>query len=93
MTMTPPARLTNIALTSELTRLAGREREATAALIVHLAEGASGTATVENIPLRCRAHNGYEAERFYGPGVRRTRVEQGASQRTRGGAAPCGPLP
>jgi hypothetical protein len=38
MTMTPPTQLTDIALTSELTRLAGREREATAALIVHLAE-------------------------------------------------------
>jgi hypothetical protein len=29
--------------------------------------GAGGTATVENIQLRCRAHNGYEVELFYGP--------------------------
>ena len=36
--------------------------------------GAGGKATVENIQLRCRAHNGYEAERFYGPGLRRARV-------------------
>jgi hypothetical protein len=33
-----PASLTDDALTAELARLAGREREATAALIVHLAE-------------------------------------------------------
>ena len=38
MMMTPLTHLTDVALTSELTRLAGREREATAALIVHLAE-------------------------------------------------------
>ncbi|MEX2273254.1 MAG: HNH endonuclease [Vicinamibacterales bacterium] len=29
---------------------------------------AGGQATVENIELRCRAHNGYEAEVFFGPG-------------------------
>jgi len=28
--------------------------------------GAGGEATVENIQLRCRAHNGYEAERYFG---------------------------
>jgi 5-methylcytosine-specific restriction endonuclease McrA len=28
---------------------------------------AGGPATTENIQLRCRAHNGYEAERFFGP--------------------------
>jgi hypothetical protein len=27
-----------------------------------------GETTVENIQLRCRAHNGYEADLFYGPG-------------------------
>jgi hypothetical protein len=26
-----------------------------------------GRPTLDNIELRCRAHNGYEAERFYGP--------------------------
>jgi hypothetical protein len=30
--------------------------------------GARGKATVDNIALRCRAHNRYEAEVFYGPG-------------------------
>jgi hypothetical protein len=36
---------------------------------------AGGEPTVENIQLRCRAHNGYEAERFYGPAVRRRRAD------------------
>jgi hypothetical protein len=31
--------------------------------------GIGGEATVENIQLRCRAHNNYEAECFYGPGI------------------------
>jgi hypothetical protein len=30
--------------------------------------GAGGKPTVENVSLRCRAHNQYEAEVFYGPG-------------------------
>ena len=34
---------------------------------------AGGLPTVENVQLRCRAHNGYEADLFYGPGKRRTR--------------------
>ena len=29
---------------------------------------AGGSPTTENIALRCRAHNRYEAELFYGPG-------------------------
>jgi hypothetical protein len=33
---------------------------------------AGGQPTAENIQLRCRAHNGYEADLFYGPGKRRT---------------------
>jgi hypothetical protein len=36
---------------------------------------AGGKPTVDNIQLRCRAHNGYEVDRFYGPGTRRTRGE------------------
>ena len=32
-----------------------------------------GAATVENIQLRCRAHNGYEVDMFFGPGKRRTK--------------------
>jgi len=34
---------------------------------------AGGRATVDNIELRCRAHNGYEVERFFGPGWRYSR--------------------
>jgi len=29
-----------------------------------------GAPTVENIELRCRAHNAYEADLYYGPGIR-----------------------
>jgi 5-methylcytosine-specific restriction endonuclease McrA len=39
--------------------------------------GVRGPATVENIQLRCRAHNGHEVDRFYGPGKRRTRADVG----------------
>ena len=35
---------------------------------------AGGPATTENIQLRCRAHNGYEAERFFGPLLAREEV-------------------
>jgi hypothetical protein len=31
---------------------------------------AGGKATVENIQLRCRAHNGHEVDLFFGPGKR-----------------------
>jgi hypothetical protein len=34
---------------------------------------AGGLATVDNIQLRCRAHNGHEVDLFFGPGKRRTR--------------------
>jgi hypothetical protein len=34
---------------------------------------AGGKATVDNIQLRCRAHNGYEVDVFFGPGKRRSR--------------------
>jgi hypothetical protein len=34
---------------------------------------AGGQPTADNIQLRCRAHNGYETDLFYGPGKRRTR--------------------
>ena len=36
---------------------------------------AGGKPTVDNIQLRCRAHNGYEVERFFGPGKRWTRSD------------------
>jgi len=32
-----------------------------------------GAATVANIQLRCRAHNGHEVDLFFGPGTRRTK--------------------
>jgi hypothetical protein len=34
---------------------------------------AGGLPTAENVQLRCRAHNGYEADLFFGPGKRRLR--------------------
>ena len=57
-----------------------------------------GEATVENIQLRCRAHNGSEADLYYGPGrpsddgdvVRETRAWYGAQlgpDRVRAGSA------
>jgi hypothetical protein len=39
---------------------------------------ADGKATVENIQLRCRAHNGHEVDLFFGPGLRRWRREADA---------------
>jgi hypothetical protein len=43
---------------------------------------AGGKPTVENLQLRCRAHNGYEAEQFYGPGQRRKREGAARDERT-----------
>jgi hypothetical protein len=58
---------------------------------------AGGKPTLENIQLRCRAHNGYEAEKFFGPGVRRTGGEAGRAAppqvRTKGGMIGRGPSP
>jgi hypothetical protein len=34
---------------------------------------AGGRATIENIELRCRSHNGYAVDEYFGPGKRRTR--------------------
>jgi hypothetical protein len=36
---------------------------------------AGGPATIENIQLRCRAHNGYAVDQFFGPGKRRKRQD------------------
>jgi hypothetical protein len=36
---------------------------------------AGGKATIENIRLRCRAHNGHEVDLFFGPGKRKRRGE------------------
>jgi len=46
-----------------------------------------GAATVANIQLRCRAHNGHEVDLFFGPGQRRTR------DATRAGSAAAGEAP
>lgn len=42
---------------------------------------AGGPATVENIALRCRAHNGYEASRYFAP------IRAGLEARTRSGTS------
>jgi hypothetical protein len=49
---------------------------------------AGGRATVDNIELRCRAHNGYEVDRFFGPGWRYSRkdAQSGARSGTSAGA-------
>jgi hypothetical protein len=50
----------------------GRRCEEQAFLEFHHAVpyAAGGQATVENIHLRCRAHNGYEADLYFGRGLR-----------------------
>jgi hypothetical protein len=50
---------------------------------------AGGRATVDNIQLRCRAHNGYEVDRFFGPGNRYARERTGEA--TRSGTSSGGP--
>jgi hypothetical protein len=47
---------------------------------------AGGQPTVDNIELRCRAHNGYEVTRFFGPGKRRTRGDTGRERHAADGA-------
>ena len=47
---------------------------------------AGGRPTVDNIELRCRAHNGCEVTRFFGPGKRRTRDDAGRDVRAADGA-------
>src|SRR5688572_24921609 len=51
---------------------------------------AGGTATVANVQLRCRAHNGYEAQLFFGEGSRGNHGYRGA--RTRSGTSSNGLL-
>jgi hypothetical protein len=54
---------------------------------------AGGPATVENIQLRCRAHNGHAVDQYFGPGKRRTRDDRRqemtlvAAQGTRSGTS------
>jgi hypothetical protein len=45
-----------------------------------------GESTVENVRLRCRAHNQYEAERTYGAEFMRRKREASAERRHRAGA-------
>jgi len=61
-------------------------------------DAAGGPFTVENIELSCRAHNGHEVDRFFGPGVRRGRggrtddphalADRAAAPRGRSGTTP-----
>jgi len=50
----------------------GRRCEETRFLEFHhvVPRAAGGPATVDNIQLRCRAHNGHEVDLFFGPGKR-----------------------
>ena len=62
--------------------------------VVPVARG--GTATVEGLRLRCRAHNQYEAERVFGAGFmsRKRHEARPAAPQARGGSvAPEGPAP
>jgi 5-methylcytosine-specific restriction endonuclease McrA len=44
---------------------------------------AGGRATIDNIELRCRAHNGYAVDQYFGPGKRRTRDDRRSESGTR----------
>jgi hypothetical protein len=46
---------------------------------------AGGRATIENIELRCRAHNGYAVDQYFGRGKRQTRDDRGRTQQSVGG--------
>src|SRR5713101_2042003 len=48
---------------------------------------AGGKATVENIQLRCRPHNGHEVDLFFGPGQRRLRSDAAGGAVTRPGTS------
>lgn len=48
---------------------------------------AGGKATIENIRLRCRAHNGHEVDVFFGPGKRKSREEAVGKRGTRSGTS------
>jgi len=57
-----------------------------------LPRAAGGRATVENIELRCRAHNGYEVERFFGP-TKRYRRPDDMPEETRTETVPAARMP
>jgi len=48
---------------------------------------AGGKATIENIQLRCRAHNGHEVDLFFGPGKRILRGDAAGGGGTRPGTS------
>ena len=48
---------------------------------------AEGKATVENIQLRCRPHNGHEVDLFFGPGKRTLRGDAAGGRSTRPGTS------
>jgi hypothetical protein len=71
----------------------GRRCEETRFLEFHdvVPRAAGGDATPENIQLRCRAHNGYEVDLFFGPGKRQVKdraKEVSAVTRSGTGARP-----
>jgi len=66
----------------------GRRCEETRFLEFHhvVPRAAGGAATVDNIQLRCRAHNGHEVDVFFGPGKRWTKdPARGRASVTRSG--------
>jgi hypothetical protein len=54
---------------------------------------AGGKATVDNIQLRCRAHNGHEVDLFFGPGKRWVRGTTKRASVTRPGTGDSPPPP
>jgi 5-methylcytosine-specific restriction endonuclease McrA len=65
----------------------GRRCEETRFLEFHhvVPRAAGGGATVDNIQLRCRAHNGHEVDLFFGPGKRWVRGMTTRASVTRSG--------
>jgi hypothetical protein len=73
----------------------GRRCEETRFLEFHhvVPRAAGGEATVDNIQLRCRAHNGHEVDLFFGPGKRWVRGTMGRASVTRPGTGDTPPPP
>jgi hypothetical protein len=65
----------------------GRRCEETRFLELHhvVPRAAGGAATVDNIQLRCRTHNGHEVDLFFGPGKRWVRARTTGASVTRSG--------
>jgi hypothetical protein len=55
--------------------------------------GAGGAPTVENLAVRCRSHNQYEADLFYSPSRDADATRPGASSHKRGAGAPASRIP